>query len=88
MSNANKHAPAFASRLSAARKLAQRLAEPAERVQTLTDEFSSQLHNVDEGFRVLIERAVIEARQDPNAAQSAREFFRAVRTMNQSAHSA
>jgi hypothetical protein len=82
MKRGEKQAPGFAARLLATRKLAQRMGEPVDQIWSLTDRYASQLHDVDDGFRVLIERGRIEVQQDPNARGPICTFFDAVRSMS------
>jgi hypothetical protein len=83
----DKQAPGFAARLLVARQLARQLADPIERVSSLSNEFASQLHDVDEGYRVLIERAAAEAQQDAESKTAVCVLFNAIRSMNANAHS-
>jgi len=78
----------FAYRLIVARRLANGLGEPAERVWSLGNEFASQLHDVDEGFRALIERAPAEIQENPNSKAGVCDFFEAVRGLSASARGA
>jgi hypothetical protein len=71
-----------ARRLTIARRVAQKLLEPSERVFSLATSFTSQLHKVDEGLRVIIERAPSEISEDPSAAEKFCEFFDAVRLLS------
>ncbi len=87
MKRGEKQAPGFAARLLATRKLAQRMAEPVDRVWSLTDRYASQLHDVDDGFRVLIERGRIEVQQESTAKLPICTFFNAVRSMSGKAQS-
>ncbi len=79
-------AKGFAARLLVARKVARQLAEPAERVWSFGNEFASQLHEVDQGFRTIIERVALEVQQDPNSRAAVCAFFAAVRSMSDAAH--
>jgi hypothetical protein len=79
-------AKSFAARLLIARKLTRQLSEPADRVWSFGNEFASQLHEVDEGIRVLIERATAEVQQHPDSKTEVCTFFNAVRTLSTAAH--
>ncbi|MBI2884324.1 MAG: toll/interleukin-1 receptor domain-containing protein [Candidatus Methylomirabilis oxyfera] len=79
-------AKGFAARLLVARKVARQLAEPADRVWSFGNEFVSQLHEVDQGFRAIIERAASEVQQNPDSKTAVCAFFAAVRSMSTSAH--
>lgn len=81
-----RHAPGFSARLVTARKLAQRLAEPAERIWASGNEYATQLHEVDQGFRAIIERAPDEVGEDAKAKEEICEFFGTVRSLSEAAH--
>ena len=82
----DRQAKGFAGRLLIARKLTRQLSEPAERVWSFGNEFASQLHEVDEGIRVLIERASAEVQQNPDSKTEVCTFFDAVRSLSTAAH--
>ncbi len=79
-------APGFAARLVVVRNVARQLVEPVDRVWSFGNDFASQLHEVDQGFRVIIQRASAEVEQDPGARGTVCAFFDAVRSMSTSAH--
>jgi hypothetical protein len=87
MKRADTQAPGFAARLVISRKLAKQLAEPAERMSLAADAYISQLHAIDDGLRILIERAPAEASDDPDVAKSACTLFQSIRQMNLNARS-
>lgn len=72
----------FAARLTIMRQLAQRLAEPAERVYSLGNQFAKQLHDVDQGFRLVIDRAASEVQDDPANKATVCEFFDNIRKLS------
>lgn len=76
----------FAARLLVARKMARQLAEPTERIWASSNEFASQFHDVDEGFRAIIERAPVEIQQNPDSNPSICNFFSTVRSLSERAH--
>lgn len=76
----------FAARLTSARKLAQKMREPSERVWSFGNEFASQLHQVDTGLRLMIDRAPGEVRESPGSRPDICEFFNSIREMSASAH--
>jgi hypothetical protein len=76
----------IAARLTIARQVAQKMAEPAERIFTLGNQFASQLHDVDEGLRILIERASSEIANDPSNEQRVCEFFGTMRQLSAATH--
>lgn len=75
----------FGARLIVARRLARQLAEPAEQVWSLGNDFAAQLHDVDEGFRAIIEHVPGEVRLSPSAKPAVCRFFAEVRRLTQSA---
>ncbi len=76
---------AFAARLAFMRRVARDLRPPADRIRDFGGSFTSQLHTVDAGIRIIIERAPVEVEQDPSAHATACEFFQAVRELSESA---
>lgn len=78
----------FAARLTAARKLAQKLREPTENIYSLGNTFASQLHQIDPGFRAIIEQAPSEIRDDPEAQAGFCVFFQSIRELSGSADEA
>jgi TIR domain len=78
----------FAARLRAFQKLARELSEPSERVWSLGNDFASQLHGVDQGFRALIDQGADEVHLNPDSKPAICNFFSTVRSMSASAHAA
>lgn len=76
----------FAARLIVVRRMARQLMEPAERIWSLSSKFASQFHDVDGGFRALIERAPTEIQQKPESETIVCNFFKSVRSMSEAAH--
>lgn len=76
----------FAARLLVARRIARQLSDPVERIRSFGSEFLSQLHEVDQGFRTIIEHAASEIDRDPSSRTPVCEFFGAVRNMSAAAH--
>ena len=81
MERGDKQAKGFAARLLVARKVARLLSEPVDRIWSFGNDFASQLHEVDQGVRLLIERAPIEVKETPESKVQWCAFFDAVRTM-------
>ena len=75
----------FAARLTVARSLSQRLREPSEKVWSLGNEFASQLYQIDEGFRALIEQASSEVLERPESRAQVCIFFSSVRELSDAA---
>jgi hypothetical protein len=85
---ANKGGKGFASRLLIARKVARRLAEPAERILTASNEFASQFNDVDVGIRAMIEAAGAELKEKPEQKKVICDFFGVVRSFSAAASGA
>jgi hypothetical protein len=82
----DRQAKGFAARLLIARKVARQLSEPADRVWSFGNEFASQLHEVDEGVRAIIEHAAAELEQNPESKSEICNFFEAIRSLSTAAH--
>jgi DNA repair ATPase RecN len=85
MERGNAQGKGFAARLATARRISQRMREPAENVWSLGNEFASQLHEIDEGFRTIIELAPSEVHENPESRTEVCTFFRAIRELSASA---
>jgi hypothetical protein len=81
MDRRNSQGKGFAGRLAVARHLARDLRDPAERIEELGQDFTRQLHDVDEGIRAMIQVAPEEARQGPQERQQVCDFFNSIREM-------
>lgn len=77
----DKQAKGFAARLLVVRKVARLLSEPVERIWSSGNEFASQLHEIDQGVRLLIERSSVEVQENPESKVQWCSFFNAVRGM-------
>jgi len=82
----DRQAKGFAGRVLITRRLAHHLSEPAERVWSLGNDYASQLHDIDQGLRVIIKGASEEIGQNPNSKADVCAFFDAVRSMSRAAH--
>jgi hypothetical protein len=85
MAQGDKQGKGFAARLTAARRMAKELDGPAQRIDSLGEQFARQLYEIDQGVRLLIERLPGEVEEDPEGRQTACEFFQSVRLMADSA---
>ena len=81
MTTQNSQGRGFAGRVRVARRLAQSLGEPVERIWSFGNLFVTQLHNVDTGFRTLIEAAAAEVENSPDSRATICEFFASIRRM-------
>jgi hypothetical protein len=84
LGNAQGHG--FSVRLAVARRLSSQLAEPTERIWLLSNEYVSQLHNVDDGFRLIVERAPVEIQENPESKANFCVFFESSRNLSTAAH--
>jgi hypothetical protein len=80
---AGKGAP---GRLAVARELAQRLAEPAEHVFMLANNYSTQMYDIDPAVRTLISMAPKAIEDSPDERATICTFFDAISTMAKNAH--
>jgi hypothetical protein len=80
---AGKGAP---GRLVVARELAQRLAEPAERVFMIANNYSAQMYDIDPAVRTLISMAPKSIENSPDERATICTFFNAVSTMAKNTH--
>ncbi|MFL5797402.1 MAG: TIR domain-containing protein [Actinomycetota bacterium] len=74
----------FAGRVAVARRLAQRLGEPSERIYGLGNEFASHMHTVDEAFTTIIQLAPSQVEADAESRTQICEFFQSLREMSHS----
>jgi hypothetical protein len=81
----NTQAKGFAARLLIARKVAHRLSGPVDHILLSGNEFTSQLHDVDAGIRVIIHQAALEVRQNPEVKPAICKFFRTILNLSKSA---
>ena len=88
MNRGDARGKGFAARLTTARKLARRLREPTENIYSLGNAFASQLHQIDPGFRAIIEQAPSEIRDDPEAQSGFCVFFQSIRELSASSEEA
>lgn len=88
INKANSQGAGFAARLIVVRRMALQLEEPTKNIWSLSNEFVSQVHSVDEGFRIIIERAPAEINDNPDAKANFCNFFDKVRELTASSHSA
>lgn len=86
MRKVEAHGGGFGPKLILARKLAAKLAPPAELVLELGNQFAFQMHEIDEGLRPLIARANEEAGESEENRIRVCEFFATVRKLKTSAH--
>lgn len=81
-----KQAKGFAARIAVMRRVARQLADPVERIGSSGNEFASQLHEVDQGIRIIIEHAASEIEREPESKAAVCEFFGAMRDLSTASH--
>lgn len=86
LNNTSAQGKGFAHRLVIARKISRKMSEPTERIWNLTVDFTSQLHDIDEGIRAFIERVSVELGESPEAKDDVCKFFATVRDLSASTH--
>jgi hypothetical protein len=75
----------FAFRLNVVRRLAHKLDEPTAKLFALSNRYTSQLHDVDDGFRLMIERALVEIKENPESKKELCQFFEMIKELEISA---
>jgi hypothetical protein len=75
----DKHKKGFAGRLLIAKRLARQLDGPVEVIWSNAMDFTSRLHQVDDGFRLVIEQAPATAGENEDSRRSVCDFFALVR---------
>lgn len=78
----------FTGRRIVARRVAGRLKEPVDVFWSSSNEFASQLHQLDDGLRALVDHVGTEVRENPDAKPAVCEFFGTIRRLSASAHEA
>jgi hypothetical protein len=84
----DKNGKGFGGRLYVAKKTAQRLTQPADHLAELGSTSASQMHEVDNGIRVLIQAVPEGGPADPDELRAVCEFFVAIRGIAAAAESA
>lgn len=83
----DKQGKGFAARLAVARRVASELAEPVDRIQTLSQGFVQDLDAIDGGVRAIIEQAhVQDFSDDPESLEATRTFLGLVTKLSLAAH--
>lgn len=78
----NEQGKGFAARLVVARRVAKRLEEPVERIWSSSNEFATQIHTIDTGVRLFIERAPSEREENPDSKTNFCSFFKAAQSFS------
>jgi hypothetical protein len=88
LDRADRAGKGAAGRLVVARKLAQGLAGPADRIFELANKYASRAYEVDAAIRTLIAAAPGEIARDPEQKDTVCEFFNAMTLMTRSSQEA
>ncbi|MCX6553513.1 MAG: toll/interleukin-1 receptor domain-containing protein [Candidatus Aminicenantes bacterium] len=75
----------FTGRLIVARQMSQKLNEPVEHIFKLSNNYSTQLHDVDEGIRLMLEQAFTEIKEAPELKSKFINFFESVEKLSAAA---
>ncbi len=78
----------FSHRVLVARRLARDLSGPTDKISMLANQFTSQLHDVDEGLRTIIEHARVEIQENPQSNKGYRHFFKVVQELSKTSDNA
>jgi hypothetical protein len=81
LGKADKQGRGFAGRLTLLRRLSGDLKGHAVAIHNYGEEFARQLNEVDQGIRILIDRAPAEIKENPNSRKDYCELFESLRTM-------
>ena len=78
---------AFGRRIQVARRVTMKLTGPTDKISMLTNQYASQLHDVDEGIRIIIKQAAPEIEENPDVKTEFCHFFESVETLLEASHS-
>ena len=78
----------FSRRLLTIRRLAKDLNGPTDTISMLTNRFTSQLHDVDDGLRAIIEHAPGEIEKNPESRKGYCQFFTVIKELSESSDTA
>ena len=73
---------AFSHRQDVLRNVAAKMMQPADDIQLLANKFSAQLHEIDSGFRTIINGVAAEIAENIDDHSEASKFFDVVRTLS------
>ncbi len=77
----------FAHRAAIFRRVANELRKPAELIWTLSNQYASELHDIDKGMRELIIQGSEEVRRKPDFKPGYCEFYRSILNMSSTVNS-
>ena len=78
----------FAPKLILIKRMAAQLKGPTDRISANVNSFVSQIHDIDDGLRAMVEQVKAEAKNSPEEEQAVEGFFQSIREMSTSAHTA
>ena len=76
----------FSHRVKIVRRMAMQLNTPTDKISTLTNQYASQLHDVDEGIRIIIEQAPAEIAVNSATKEEFCQFFESVEVLSEASH--
>ena len=76
----------FARRVKIVRQVATQLNIPTDKISMLTNQYASQLHDVDEGIRIIIEQAPAEIEENSANKDGFCQFFESVEVLSEASH--
>ena len=76
----------FARIVKIVRRMAIQLKIPTDKISMLTNEYASQLHDVDEGNRIIIEQAPAEIEKNSATRQEFCRFFESVQVLSEASN--
>lgn len=79
------HGAGFAARLAVLHEVAKILDEPVTRIVALSNNFTTQLHDVDLGIKAIIEMIPGEMESDPDSISSVEFFVESIRNLTEQA---
>jgi len=75
---ADSQSKGFTGRLIIARQMSQKLNEPVENIFKHSNNYSTQLHDADEGIRLMVEQAFTKIKEAPELKSNFINFFESV----------
>ena len=76
----------FSHGVKIVRRMATQLNTPTDKISILTNQYASQLHDVDEGIRIIIEQSPAEIKVNPATKEEFCQFFESVEVLSEASH--
>jgi hypothetical protein len=86
MNRGENQGKGFAARLTVARRLANELSGPAERLEILGQEFATDLTQIDVGFRAVVDQSTLLSPDDTEEVQAYLSFVTMIKDLSASAN--